>query len=58
MQLSLDHNKPVAFWLLTVNTLEQALHRSGGNKGNKGQECAEALLGCLRLGHALDGFDE
>lgn len=58
MQLSLDHNKPIAFGLLTVNTLEQALHRSGGNKGNKGQECAEALLGCLRLGLALDGFDE
>jgi 6,7-dimethyl-8-ribityllumazine synthase len=58
MQLSLDHNKPIAFGLLTVNTLEQALHRSGGNKGNKGQECAEALLACLRLGRALDGFDE
>ncbi len=54
MQLSLDHNKPVAFGLLTVNSLEQAIHRSGGNKGNKGEECAKALLGCLRLGSALD----
>lgn len=58
MQLSLDHNKPIAFGLLTVNTLEQALHRSGGNKGNKGQECALALLACLRLGKAFDEFQE
>lgn len=54
MQLSLDHNKPVAFGLLTVNSLEQAIHRSGGNKGNKGEECAQALLGCLRFGRALE----
>ena len=58
MQLSLDHNKPIAFGLLTVNSLEQALHRSGGNKGNKGEECAQALLACLQLGKALDDFDE
>lgn len=58
MQLSLDHNKPIAFGLLTVNNLEQALQRSGGNKGNKGQECAKALLDCLRLGKALDELDE
>lgn len=54
MQLSLDHNKPIAFGLLTVNSLEQAIHRSGGNKGNKGEECAQALLGCLSLGHAIE----
>ncbi|MFO0014342.1 MAG: 6,7-dimethyl-8-ribityllumazine synthase [Planctomycetota bacterium] len=54
MQLSLDHNKPVAFGLLTVHSLDQAIHRSGGNKGNKGEECAHALLGCLRLGSALE----
>jgi 6,7-dimethyl-8-ribityllumazine synthase len=58
MQLSLDYNKPVAFGLLTVNTLEQALHRSGGNKGNKGQECAQALLACLHLAKALDAFHD
>jgi len=54
MQLSLDHNKPVAFGLLTVNSLDQAIHRSGGNKGNKGEECAQALLACLRLGSGLE----
>jgi 6,7-dimethyl-8-ribityllumazine synthase len=53
MQLSLEHTKPVAFGLLTVNTLEQAIQRSGGNAGNKGDEAASALLQCLRLSQAL-----
>jgi 6,7-dimethyl-8-ribityllumazine synthase len=53
MQLSLDYNKPVGFGLLTVNNLEQAIQRSGGNVGNKGEEAAEAMLECLRLSIAL-----
>ncbi len=57
MQLSLDHRKPVAFGLLTVLSLEQAIQRSGGNKGNKGEECASALLACLRLGESMDQFN-
>jgi len=32
------------FGVLTCDTLEQAIHRSGGNVGNKGVECAEAAL--------------
>jgi len=56
MQLSLDHNKPVAFGLLTVHSLDQAIHRSGGNKGNKGEECAHALVACLRLGSSLEKY--
>ncbi len=43
-QLSVEYQVPVAFGLLTCNTLEQAIHRSGGNVGNKGIECAEAAL--------------
>jgi 6,7-dimethyl-8-ribityllumazine synthase len=35
---------PVLFGVLTCDTLEQAIHRSGGNVGNKGVECAEAAL--------------
>ncbi|MEQ1828415.1 MAG: 6,7-dimethyl-8-ribityllumazine synthase [Pirellula sp.] len=49
MELSIHHNKPIAFGLLTVNTLEQAIQRSGGNVGNKGEEAATALLECLKL---------
>lgn len=44
MSLSLEHGKPVAFGVLTVNSLEQAIHRSGGNVGNKGIEAATAAL--------------
>lgn len=53
MQLSLDHKKPVALGLLTVNSLEQAIQRSGGNAGNKGEEAANALLACLKLAKAM-----
>ncbi len=44
MQLSLEFSKPIAFGVLTVNSLEQAIHRSGGNVGNKGIEAATAAL--------------
>jgi 6,7-dimethyl-8-ribityllumazine synthase len=35
---------PVLFGILTCNSLEQAIQRSGGSVGNKGVECAEAAL--------------
>ena len=35
---------PVLFGVLTCNSLEQAIHRAGGNVGNKGVDCAEAAL--------------
>ena len=40
---------PVLFGVLTCDTLEQAIHRSGGNVGNKGAECAEAALEMVDL---------
>lgn len=43
-QLALETETPVLFGVLTCQSLEQALHRSGGNVGNKGSECAEAAL--------------
>jgi 6,7-dimethyl-8-ribityllumazine synthase len=47
MNLSLEYSKPVAFGVLTVNSLEQAIHRAGGNVGNKGEEAALAALAML-----------
>ena len=47
MDLMLASGKPVGFGLLTCNTLEQAIHRAGGNVGNKGCETAEAVLSML-----------
>jgi len=43
-RISLDTRTPVLFGVLTCNSLEQAIHRSGGNVGNKGVECAQAAL--------------
>ena len=48
-QLALETGLPILFGVLTCNTLEQAIHRAGGNVGNKGQECAEAALEMVRL---------
>ena len=52
-QIALEAGVPVLFGVLTCNTLEQAIHRAGGNAGNKGQECAEAALEMVRLMHKL-----
>lgn len=48
-RLALEHQIPILLGVLTCNTLEQAIHRSGGNQGNKGIECAEAALEMVRL---------
>ena len=48
-QISLETGVPVAFGVLTCNTLEQAIHRSGGNVGNKGEEAANAALEMVNL---------
>ncbi|HEV2971851.1 MAG TPA: 6,7-dimethyl-8-ribityllumazine synthase [Pirellulales bacterium] len=40
---------PVLFGVLTCDSLEQAIHRSGGNVGNKGTECAESALEMVSL---------
>jgi len=42
--LNIKYNTPVIFCLLTDNTLQQAIDRSGGKHGNKGVECAVAAL--------------
>ncbi|MEL6624229.1 MAG: 6,7-dimethyl-8-ribityllumazine synthase [Bacteroidota bacterium] len=49
MRVSLDHNKPVIFGVLTPDTLEQAQDRAGGQHGNKGAEAAVALLEMIDL---------
>lgn len=49
MDVGLKYNRPVIFCVLTDNTLQQALDRSGGKHGNKGVECAIALLKMIDL---------
>jgi len=56
MDLNLKHGKPVIFCVLTDNTMEQARDRSGGKHGNKGIECAVALLRMCDLVRRSPGF--
>lgn len=51
--VAMTHLLPVSFGVLTTDTLEQALHRSGGKMGNKGAECAASLLETITTLHQL-----
>lgn len=48
-QLNLKAEIPVIFCVLTDDTLEQAIARSGGKHGNKGEEAAIAALQMIGL---------
>jgi len=48
-QLALRHDLPVAFGLLTTDTMEQALARAGGEHGNKGYDAAVTALEMVGL---------
>ena len=54
MHLNLEYNTPVSFCLLTDNTKQQSIDRSGGKHGNKGVECAIACLKMIALQNELD----
>lgn len=43
-EVAVRHALPVAFGVLTVDTMQQALERAGGGAGNKGYEAAAAAL--------------
>jgi 6,7-dimethyl-8-ribityllumazine synthase len=47
--ISLQYGVPVAFGVLTCNSVEQAVNRAGGSHGNKGEECASAALEMANL---------
>jgi 6,7-dimethyl-8-ribityllumazine synthase len=51
MQVSLSRSKPIGFGVLTVDTVEQAIARSGiaGSKEDKGFDSAVAALEILRV---------
>jgi 6,7-dimethyl-8-ribityllumazine synthase len=55
MQVSLKLDKPIGFGVLTVDTVEQALARSGvaGSKEDKGYDSALAALDLLRVKREL-----
>jgi len=51
--LSLQHNLPIAFGVLTTDTIEQAIERAGTKAGNKGAESAMAVVEMLSLSEQL-----
>jgi 6,7-dimethyl-8-ribityllumazine synthase len=53
-QVSLDTGVPCAFGVLTVETMEQALARAGGNKRHQGRDAARATLAMAALRERLD----
>ncbi len=46
---SLDSEVPIAFGVLTVDTVEQAIERAGADSGNKGAEAAESVIRMINL---------
>lgn len=53
-QVSMQYGLPVAFGVLTVDTIEQAIERAGTKAGNKG---AEAALSALEMVSLLKNID-
>ena len=51
VDLNVKYNTPVIFCVLTDNTKQQSLDRSGGKLGNKGVECAVAAIKMAALRH-------
>lgn len=47
--VGLETEVPVAFGVLTVDTIEQAIERAGTKAGNKGSESAEAVIEMVNL---------
>lgn len=51
---SLKHGIPVGFGVLTVDSIEQAIERSGTKAGNKGEEATLAVIEMISLLRRLD----
>ena len=52
--VSLDHNLPVVFGVLTTDTIEQAIERAGTKAGNKGAEAAITAIEMVNLFKQID----
>jgi 6,7-dimethyl-8-ribityllumazine synthase len=54
-QVSLDAEVPLAFGVLTVDSIEQAIERAGTKAGNKGAEAAISAIEMVNLMSQLKG---
>jgi 6,7-dimethyl-8-ribityllumazine synthase len=52
--VSMQTGVPVAFGVLTTDSIEQAIERAGTKAGNKGWEAAVSAIEMVALGAALD----
>jgi len=53
-QVAMQYSVPVAFGVLTTDTIEQAIERAGTKMGNKGGEAALSALEMINVMRALD----
>jgi 6,7-dimethyl-8-ribityllumazine synthase len=54
-QVSLEYIIPVSFGVITTDSIEQAIERSGTKAGNKG---AEAAMGALEMVNVMSGLEQ
>ncbi len=54
-QVMMRHGVPIAFGVLTVDTIEQAIERAGTKAGNKGVEAALSAIEMVSLLRQLGG---
>ncbi|MFT6142349.1 MAG: 6,7-dimethyl-8-ribityllumazine synthase [Myxococcota bacterium] len=54
-QVGLDTGVPIIFGVLTTDTIEQAIERSGTKAGNKGADAAMAAIEMVSLLRTLEG---
>jgi len=54
--VALETGVPCSFGVLTVETMEQALERSGGGTRDSGRNAAEAVIALARVNKQLDGL--
>ncbi|TVO69547.1 6,7-dimethyl-8-ribityllumazine synthase [Sedimenticola selenatireducens] len=53
-QVTLKHGIPIAFGVLTVDTIEQAIERAGTKAGNKGAEAAMSAVEMVNILRQID----
>ena len=53
-QVTLKHAVPIAFGVLTVDTIEQAIERAGTKAGNKGAEAAMSAIEMVNVLRQID----
>lgn len=54
-QVSLEYGIPVSFGVITTDSIEQAIERSGTKAGNKGAEAAHSALEMVNVVEQLSG---